>query len=174
MALLADGVPVEDLHPMDVDRAFKKLDELRPNVGLWWTSGDQSIQGFRTAEYDAGFMWLTRAMALKNEGQPIAWSYDGALFVGDRYAVVKGAPHKAEALRMLKFFLDSSKIQGKICEALACTPPSTDGFQYMSAEARTNMPSAEQIKSKMVVPDAEWINANKTMLIDRWNAWMQK
>ncbi|WP_192252239.1 ABC transporter substrate-binding protein [Mesorhizobium caraganae] len=174
VALLADGVPVKNLYPMDVDRAFKKLDELRSNVGLWWTSGDQSSQDFRNAEYDAGFMWLTRAMALKNEGQPIAWSYHGALLVGDRYAVVAGAPHKAEALRMLKFFLDSPQIQARICEALACTPPSTDALQYMSAEARANIPSAEQIKSEMVVPDAKWINANKTMLIDRWNAWIQR
>ncbi|QRM32210.1 ABC transporter substrate-binding protein [Microvirga sp. VF16] len=173
VALLADGVPVQDLYPLDVDRAFKKLDELRPSVGLWWKSGDQTTQGFRNGEYDTGFMWLTRTMALKNEGQPIVWSYDGALLVGDRYAVVKGAPHKAEALALLKFFLDSPEIQGKISEALAISPPSIGAYQYMSAEARANMPSAEQIKSKMVIPDAEWINVNKAMLIARWNAWIQ-
>ncbi|MBB6414417.1 extracellular solute-binding protein, partial [Mesorhizobium sangaii] len=139
----------------------------------WRTTGDQTTQGFRNGEYDAGFMWLTRTTALKNEGQPIAWSYDGVLLVGDRYAVVKGAPHKAEALELLKFFLDSPEVQGKICEALACTPPSTEALQYMSAEARANMPTAEQISSEMVVPDAEWINANKAMLINRWNAWIQ-
>ncbi|WP_051505828.1 extracellular solute-binding protein [Mesorhizobium sp. WSM2561] len=32
-ALLADGVPRDKLCPMDVDRAFKKLDELRPMSG---------------------------------------------------------------------------------------------------------------------------------------------
>ncbi|ESZ55374.1 hypothetical protein X727_33140, partial [Mesorhizobium sp. L103C119B0] len=155
-ALLADGVPVDDLYPMDVDRAFEKLDELRPHVGMWWTTGDQTTQGFRNGDSDAGFMWMTRTTALRNEGQPIAWSYDGALLVGDRYAVVKGAPHKAEALELLKFFLDSPEVQGKICEALACTPPSTEALQYMTAEARANMPTAEQIGSEMVVPDAEW------------------
>ncbi|MER9858488.1 MULTISPECIES: ABC transporter substrate-binding protein [unclassified Mesorhizobium] len=172
-SLLADGVSVKNLYPMDVDRAFNKLDELRPNVGLWWTTGDQTTQGFRNGEYDAGFMWLTRAIALKNEGQPIAWSYDGALQIGDRFAVVKGAPHKVEALELLKFYLDSPEIQGKICDALACTPPSRNALQYMSADMRANMPSGEQISSKMVNPDAEWINRNKAMLIDRWNAWIQ-
>lgn len=173
-ALLADGVPPKDLFPMDVDRAFRKLNELRPHVRLWWTTGDQTTQGFRNGEFDAGFMWLTRTNALKSEGQPIAWSFDGAIQVGDKYTVVKGAPHKAEALQLLKFFLDSPKIQGKICEALACMPVSTDALQYMSAEVRANMPTAEQIKTKMVIPDAKWINENKAMLIDRWNAWIQK
>ncbi|MEI9425705.1 hypothetical protein O7A70_31770 [Mesorhizobium sp. Cs1299R1N1] len=41
--------------------------------------------------------------------------------------------------------------------ALACIPSTTDALQYMRAEARTNMPSAEQISSDMVVLDAEWM-----------------
>ncbi|MBB6414386.1 extracellular solute-binding protein, partial [Mesorhizobium sangaii] len=65
VALVADGIAIKDLYPMDVDRAFKKLDELRPNVSLWRTTGDQTTQGFRNGEYDAGFMWLTRTTALK-------------------------------------------------------------------------------------------------------------
>ncbi|WFU51677.1 ABC transporter substrate-binding protein [Sinorhizobium terangae] len=173
-ALLADGVPTDKLYPMDVDRAFKKLDELRPDVGLWWTNGDQQVQGFRNGEYDAGVMYMTRVMALKNEGQPIAWSYNGAIMLGDRYAVVKGAPHKAEALELLKFYLDSPEIQGKICEALSCVPPSKDAVKYMTEQARATMPSDEEISSKMVVPDPKWINDNQQMLIDRWNSWIQK
>ena len=35
-ALLADGVPKDKLYPLDVDRAFKKLDELKPHVKVWW------------------------------------------------------------------------------------------------------------------------------------------
>ncbi|MGX5805183.1 extracellular solute-binding protein [Bradyrhizobium sp. Arg314] len=167
VALVADDVAVKDLYPMDIDRAFKKLDELKPHISLWWTTGDQTTHGFRNGEYDAGFIWMTRPAALKNQGQRIACYYDGALLVGDRYAVVKRARHKTEALEMLKFFLDSPEIKGKICAALACTPPSADALQYMTAGVRTNLPSAEQISSDMVVPDAEWINANKAMLIDR-------
>ncbi|WP_051505842.1 ABC transporter substrate-binding protein [Mesorhizobium sp. WSM2561] len=172
-ALLADGVPRDKLYPMDVDRAFKKLHELRSDVGLWWTNGDQQVQGFRNGQYDAGVMYMTRTTALKNEGQPVAWSYNGAIMLGDRFAIVKGAPHKAEALELLKFYLDSPEIQGKICEALSCVPPSKDALNYMSAEARANMPSDEEISSEMVVPDPKWVNDNRPMLIDRWNAWIQ-
>lgn len=173
-ALLADGVPRSDLFPLDVDRAFRKLDELKPHVGLWWRTGDQTTQGFRSGEYDLGYMWLTRATALRTEGQPIGWSYDGALLVGDRYAVVEGAPHRDEALALLEFYLDSPEVQARICEALTCTPPSADALAFMSEAARARMPSAEAIRSRMVVPDAAWINANKPMLIDRWNAWIQQ
>ncbi|MER9858824.1 MULTISPECIES: ABC transporter substrate-binding protein [unclassified Mesorhizobium] len=172
-ALLADGVSRDKLYPMDVDRAFKKLEELRPNVGLWWTNGDQTVQGFRSGEYDVGIMYMTRTTALKKEGQPIGWSYNNAILLSDRFAVVKGAPHKAEALELLKFYLNSPEVQAKICEALSCLPPSKDALKFMSAEARERMPSEEQL-SGMVVPDAKWISSNQQMLVDRWNNWIQK
>ena len=174
VALIADGVPREDLYPLDVDRAFRKLDELKPHVGVWWNTGDQTVQSFRSGEYDTALIWLTRATALKNEGQPIGWSYNGALLVGDRYGLIKGAPNRAEALELLKFYLDNPEVQGKICEALTCTPPSTDAIAFMSEEVRTGMPSAEAIKTQMVVPDGAWINENKPMLIERWNQWIQQ
>ena len=47
-ALLADGVAQKDVYavlatPAGVDRAFKKLDELKPNI-QWWEAGAQAPQ----------------------------------------------------------------------------------------------------------------------------------
>ncbi|MER9070628.1 ABC transporter substrate-binding protein [Mesorhizobium sp. M0902] len=173
MALLAEGLPKDKLYPMDVDRAFKKLDELRPHVTQWYASGDQMVQGFRNGQFDAGVLYMTRVTALKNEGQPIGWSFNGALLFSDRFAVVKGAPHKAEALELLKFYLDSPEVQAKLCEALSAVPPSKDALKYMSAEARALMPTPDQL-SEMVIPDPKWVVPNQQMLIDRWNTWIQK
>src|SRR3954468_18858300 len=44
IALIADGVPADKLYPLDVDRAFKKLEQIKPNLRLWWSSGAQSVQ----------------------------------------------------------------------------------------------------------------------------------
>jgi putative spermidine/putrescine transport system substrate-binding protein len=38
-ALLADGVSPDKLYPIDVDRAFKKLDEIAPSISVWWKTG---------------------------------------------------------------------------------------------------------------------------------------
>jgi mannopine transport system substrate-binding protein len=174
IALLADGVPPSKLFPLDIDRAYKKLEEIKPNVGLWWRTGDQTTQGFRTGEYQIGLIWLTRATVLKKEGRPIRWSYNGALLVGDRYGVVKGTPNKAEAEKLLEFFLNSPETQARICEALTCTPPSRAAVAKMSPTAQEQMPTAEQVAQQMVVPDATWINKNRSALIERWNKWMQQ
>src|SRR5262245_15447153 len=40
-ALMADGVAADKLYPIDVDRAFKKLDAIHKHINVWWTSGQQ-------------------------------------------------------------------------------------------------------------------------------------
>lgn len=172
-ALLADGVEKGGLFPLDVDRAFHKLDEIRDDVTLWWKTGDQSVQGFRNNEYDLGQIWLTRAKAMKTEGLPIDWSYKASFLVGDRIALIKGAPNKSNALKLIAFWLDHPTVQAEACDILSCTPPSSEAIALMSAEARKSMPTTRDLKDSVIIPDAEWINANAKMLLQRWNNWVR-
>lgn len=172
-ALLADGVSRDELFPLDVDRAFRKLDEVREQVSLWWKTGDQSVQGFRHKEYDLGQIWLTRAKAMQTEGLPIGWSYKAAFLVGDRIALIKGAPNRANALKLVAYWLDHPAAQAKACDTLSCTPPSLEAIALMSEAVRKSMPTAEDIEESIIVPDAAWINANAPMLLQRWNEWVR-
>lgn len=172
-ALLADGVEKDKLFPLDVDRAFRKLDEIRDSVSLWWKTGDQSVQGFRNKDYDLGQIWLTRAKAMANEGLPIKWSYKASFLVGDRVALIQGAPHRENALKLIAFWLDHPAAQAKACDILSCTPPSTEAIALMSEEARHSMPTTAEIAESVVVPDAAWINANAPALLEQWNNWVR-
>ncbi|MBP1884746.1 ABC transporter substrate-binding protein [Sinorhizobium mexicanum] len=172
-ALLADGVSRDELFPLDIDRAIAKLEQIRPSVSLWWKTGDQSVQGFRNGDYSLGQIWLTRAKAMQDEGLPIAWSYKASFLVGDRIALLKGAPNRDNALKLVAFWLNSPAAQAKACEALSCTPPSRDAVSLMSAEARRTMPQADDVRDHIIVPDAEWINTNAALLLQRWNEWIR-
>ncbi|WP_105441195.1 ABC transporter substrate-binding protein [Neorhizobium sp. T25_13] len=173
-ALLADGVQPGALFPLDVDRALAKLDTIRPHISLWWKTGDQSTQGFRNGEYVAGEIWQTRASALKKEGQPLAWSQDQAFLVGDRWALIKKAPHRANAIRFLEYFLAHPQAQARVCEALTCTPARYSAAKAMNAEAQAAAPTSPDVFEKLIRPDAAWINANNQMLLERWNEWNQR
>ncbi len=70
-ALLADGVPREKLYPLDLDRAFKKLDEIKPHIKVWWREGNQSQQLIRDGEVDMMSIWNARATELKQQGVPV-------------------------------------------------------------------------------------------------------
>jgi spermidine/putrescine-binding protein len=59
-ALLADGLAECDLCPIDFDRAFAVLDRIKASTDVWWRSGDQSRQIFRSDEAIAGQLWSGR------------------------------------------------------------------------------------------------------------------
>lgn len=172
-ALLADGVPRSALFPLDIDRALAKLDQIRPAVSLWWKTGDQSVQGMRNGDYSIGQIWLSRAQALKNEGLPVAWSYKASFLVSDRIALLKQAPNRENALKLAAFWLNSPEAQAKVCEALSCTPPSAAAIALMSPQARATMPSSDDVKTYLVVPDSQWINAHAARMLELWNAWIR-
>src|SRR5580700_1787510 len=63
-ALMADGVAPDELYPLDVDRAFKKLEQIKPYITVWWTSGAQSAQLLNDGEVDMVMAWNGRVSAL--------------------------------------------------------------------------------------------------------------
>lgn len=173
-ALLADGVQADKLFPLDVDRALKKLDAIKPQIQLWWRTGDQSQQGFRNAEYVMGMIWGTRAAALKTEKQPVGVSYDGAFLLADTMQILRDGPNSTGAEALLKFYLDSPDVQARLAERLNVTPPSLNAVSRMSEAARANIPNSPAAFNAIVKHDAAWIAANQARLLEAWNNWIQR
>jgi mannopine transport system substrate-binding protein len=173
-ALMADGVPPNQLFPLDVERALRKLDEIRPHIQLWWRTGDQSQQGFRNGDYALGMIWGTRANALRAEGQPVAVSFNQAFMLGDRVQVLRDAPNREAALLLLRFYLENPAVQARFAERFGVTPSSRQAVTLMSEEARGKIPTAPDAFARIVTPDADWLNANQARLVDAWNAWIQR
>ena len=173
-ALMSDGVPADKLFPLDVERAFKKLDQIKPQIQLWWKTGDQSQQGFRSGDYVIGMIWGTRTNALRAEGQPIQPSFDQAFMLGDTTQIVRNAPNKEGALALLKFYLDNPSVQAKIAEKFGVTPASRDAIKLMGPEGQAKIPTNPETFKKIVKHDPEWINANQAKMLEAWNTWIQK
>jgi mannopine transport system substrate-binding protein len=173
-ALMADGVPSDKLFPLDLERALKKLDQIKPHVQLWWKTGDQSQQGFRNGDYVIGMIWGTRATALRKENQPVEMSWDGAFMLADMLQLLKGAPHPQETMELMKFYLDNPEVQARFTEKFSITPPSQDAIARMDEAAKKNIPTNPEIFKKLVTADAAWINANREKMLTHWNEWLQK
>ncbi|MBS4104877.1 hypothetical protein, partial [Tsukamurella paurometabola] len=81
--------------------------------------------------------------------------------------------NRQNALKLIEFWLRNPEVQAKACETLSCTPPSQKAISQMSPEARASLPSASDVENRIIVPDAQWINANMRMLVQRWNSWIR-
>lgn len=97
MALIADGVPFEEIYPLDVERALAKIKPLVADA-LFWGNGTESQQLMREGECQMGLMWHTRANLLNKETEGrITWTFNqGVLFPGI-WIVPKNNPAGAEA-----------------------------------------------------------------------------
>jgi len=97
-ALLADGVTPDKLYPLDVPRALKKIEELKPHVLSFWGSGAETQQLLIEGEVSMGAIWNTRAQVITDDSEGrIQWTFDNALLGCSNWGVLKGNPAGTEA-----------------------------------------------------------------------------
>jgi putative spermidine/putrescine transport system substrate-binding protein len=107
-ALLADGVAAGDVYATlrgagGVDRAFHKLDQLKPYV-VWWQPGTQGSQSLGAGEVLMGTAAAQRVAEVnRTEHRNLGIQWAGSLYTVDSWAIVKGSPNLAQAVRLLDF-----------------------------------------------------------------------
>ncbi|RWI32353.1 MAG: ABC transporter substrate-binding protein [Mesorhizobium sp.] len=171
-ALMADGVPADKLYPLDVDRAFAKLDKLKPNIAAWWTSGDQSQQLLRTKEVVASMLWNGRAARLKEEGASIKYTWDGAIFEAQLFGVIKGGPHPNAAKALLDFMYTRPEAHAAFIKKMYYSLPNKDAAALLDPAVAADLVTAPQNWPKVARMDGDWIDANRAAVTERWTKWI--
>jgi putative spermidine/putrescine transport system substrate-binding protein len=110
IALMADGVAPADVYKVlatkeGQDRAFHKLDAIKPQI-VWWKSGAQPLQFVGSGEvtYAVGYVGRTANAAKDGAHYPLLWNT--LLYSYDEWAVVKGSPNQAEAMKFVDYITD--------------------------------------------------------------------
>jgi mannopine transport system substrate-binding protein len=171
-ALMADGVLHDKLFPLDLDRAFKKLDELRPNVTVWWKTGDQSQQMFRSGEVSMGMIWTGRAFAMIDEKMPLRVVWNGAVSNFADWAIVKDTPNKEAALKFLNFYLSRPEAHLPFSEQVNYDTSNRTALTKLSVDERERRMTSPENWSKIAIVNAEWVAKNHTAVLERWNRWL--
>jgi putative spermidine/putrescine transport system substrate-binding protein len=175
MALLADGVEPDKLYPLDVDRAFRKLEEIKPEIEAWWDSGAQSAQLLKDGEVDYIQIWNGRASSVMRDGGKAGFTFNQGILTGDAFAIPKGAPHKDMAMKALALFF-SPEQQAHFPLTVDYGPANLKAFdtKVLSPEqiARINT-SPENVKSQIKLDEAWWA-ANNTAVLERWDNFMRR
>src|SRR5581483_7275109 len=103
IALLADNVPPSDVYkvlgtPAGVERAFKKLDELRSSI-VWWTNVSQVPDMLASGELAMSVATPARLLAANkadNRHFKIVWN--GNLYSIDFWVILKNSPNRQQAM----------------------------------------------------------------------------
>lgn len=166
-ALLADGVPADKLYPLDLDRAFKKLDTIKSDI-VWWDSGAQSQQLLASAEAPFGSFWNGRLTALAETGVTVETSWTNNITAADSLVVPKGAKNKDAAMKFIAAATKDSA-QAQFATATGYAPINLESNALMDAELRNTLPDMQA--ETQVNADMSYWAEHRDEIGTRWYAW---
>lgn len=108
-ALMADGVAKDQLYPLDIERALKKIEEIKPHVSKWWTTSAQPPQLLFDGEADMCMAYTGSMSKLALEGNPVEVIWNEGFVYYDFFSIPKGAPNYDNALKLLSWRLDAAR-----------------------------------------------------------------
>jgi putative spermidine/putrescine transport system substrate-binding protein len=173
IALLADGVPANEVFPLDVDRAFASLDRIKPHVVNWIDTAPQSIQLVQTKEIDFSFTYHNRVAAAQAEGLPMTFSTDQLLVFLNAYSIPKGSRNAESAMKFLNFIMTRPDLQKELWDATRLIPLSKEATA-MITEDEHKLWVPDQASGRHVIVDAEWWGEPGRLaeVTARYQAWL--
>jgi putative spermidine/putrescine transport system substrate-binding protein len=175
-ALLADSVPLDSLYPLDVDRAFRKLDELRSRTRLTlWSSGSTPIEWLTGNTVAMSTAWNGRVFDAQHphEGPalPITMTFpDGAMIDWLWWVIPKNAPNPELAQQFILFTLRPDR-QAAIARLIPYGPTNQEAVRSLPDSIAQRLPSTPGNMQRMVVRDNAWWATNIDAVEERWRVW---
>lgn len=178
IALMSDGVPQSEVYrvlrtPAGLDRAFRRLDQLRPNI-VWWTAGAQPGQLLASGEVVMAAAYTSRMFAARRDDKRdfrVVWN--GSVYAVDHWVVLRGSQNRDNAMRFVQF---------------ATRPENQSRFPTLAMQGVTNLQAARQVDPAVATSlpthpdnlavampiDVEFWVDNIEELTQRFNAWASR
>jgi len=169
IALLADGVPMDKLYPIDADRAFKKLDTIRHNV-VWWDTFSQSQQLIVDGEASCGVMNSGRVFDAHKKGASVAVEWNQNIQNGGFWVILRGSRNVDVAHGLIDEMTVAAN-QAKMANLNAYSPTNPDALKLVDPKVRPWLPlDPPNAKLGVLINGAFWAEHQREMN-DRWNEW---
>lgn len=177
IALMADGVPPKEVYkvlatPEGVDRAFAKLDQLKPDI-QWWESGAQPAQYLVSGDVVMTSAYNGRISQAAREGKNLKVVWDGSVYDLDYWAIPKGSANKAETMKFIAF-ASQPDTQKVYAENIAYGAVNKKAIGLIDKKYLADMPTAPDNEKNAIALDVNFWIDNGVSLEQRYNAWVAK
>jgi putative spermidine/putrescine transport system substrate-binding protein len=177
-ALLADGVAPGDVYktlstPAGVDRAFKKLDTIKPSI-VWWETGAQPPQLLADGEVAMSSAYCNRiTAAVMQDKKPFGFIWDGEVKNIEGYAIVKGSKNLKAAQDFLHFATSTDTL-AKLASATALGPMRTSSLSQVDKQVAAYLPTAPQNQKNAITSDVAFWADHSDDLNQRFAVWLSQ
>ena len=170
-ALLADGVPLASLYPLDLDRAFRALDRIKPSIAAWWTGGAQTTQMLQSGDVAMIPTWNGRAQPVIDSGAPVRIIWNQGLYSIEGWGIPRGSP-RADLARQFVRFCAQAERQADYTDTLAYGPTNLKAYDHIPAARARLLPTHPDNLRVMRLANEDWWSANRAAATERFNAWV--
>ena len=169
--LLADGVAADDLYPLDMDRVYEKLDEVRDSF-IFWTTGAESQQMIESGEADMALVWSGRGYEAVVNGAPYKPIWNQGLVVSDALGVPKNAKNPDAAFAYINYYL-GAKQQAKLTELTSYSPVHVGSKPNLDELASQYLVTSPEIAPQVIATDSNWWGDNYDEQLSVWLEWLR-
>jgi putative spermidine/putrescine transport system substrate-binding protein len=169
IALLADGVTPGKLYPLDVDRAFKKLDSIKNDV-IFWTSNSQSQQLLTDGEVVCGNILNGRAYDAAKKGAKLAIEWNQNIQSVDYLVVPKGAKNLELAMGLIDE-MTKPENQAKLANMIAYSPTNPAAFSAINEDIAPWLCTNPSNADKGFVINAKYWRTILKPMTERFELW---
>ena len=167
--LLADGVAPENLYPLDLDRAHKKLESFKEHVVGFWGGGAESQSLMLNGDASMALVWSTRASLLeKDSGGDIKFTWVDGLVAPGAMSVLKNNPGGAEAAMKFIASAQDPARQAVLFDLLGNGPANPAADALIPADNKRYNPVDPENYAKQIPLSMDWYEANYGAALDAY------
>lgn len=170
-AVMAAGVPKDEVYPVDLDLAFESFDLIKPHVVKWWEAGAQPPQMLTDNEVPMSVAFNGRITPIQQDGAPVEIQWNQGLLARDDLAIIKGAPNRENAYKFCAF-ASLPAPQARFSMQIPYGFVNTRAADLIPAEVLATLPTSPEILPNLLLRDEQWWAENREGLLERWNEWI--
>ena len=176
IALMADGVTPQDVYKVlstteGVERAFRKLDQLKPYI-VWWKTGAQAAKIL-----GSGDVLMTTApsaqimLADTQHHRNFGMQFTNSLYQVLSWAIIKSSPELHQAEQLL-YFAGTPGVQAQLFRGTGEAGLAKGANEGLSADLLPMSPTLpNNLKGALRLDTAFW-HQNRAKLQQRFEAWL--
>lgn len=170
IAAMADGIPPKQLYPLDLARAFRALDRVKPSVTKFIHQTPQTISLIHTGEIDFSYTYAGRVDAAKVDGMSIEFVSKQPLVIPNFVGAPKGGKNRVAAMKLLNYFMRPD-MQAACANALPGTAPvARAALPLLNDKTQRMMPNFDAPTAAFV--NVDWWAKNFTATTKRYKNWL--
>jgi len=168
-ALMADGVPIDKLYPIDVDRAFASLSRIKPNVAQFYDTGGTQLDMLAGKEVVTGSAYNGRIQVGVDKGAPVGIEWNQANVQNQIMGLLKGSPNMENAQKFLDFAFQP-QVQAEFAKYIPYGPTNKKAMQYVPKEVAVKLPN--NYADRTFIQNSAWWAENRPRVAQIWAKWI--